>query len=122
MIVKDIVLKNVKGKEFPMEVFINVSTVKEIEKALKAIDKNYTFHNCLEKIFKGEVTIIAIYVTCSLHKQNDWRAVDADFFDKNRINFFEYSAELVDDVIQCLQDMSPTKESNQAGKPSQTQN
>lgn len=118
MIVKDITFTNTDGKEIQMEMALNMSSLRFIEKELKKIDSKYNFYNCLKYLEKGqELTIVSVYFLGCLHKPNDFRCVDPDFFDKNKIDFLKYATELFQNVLEIIvEDMQPTKKSDQVGK------
>lgn len=111
MIKKELVLKNDEGKEFEVEVYLNLASIRAIEKELKAIDKNYNFYKCLPLIDMGELTVTITYIANVVHLAGKKNPVGVDWFDNNKINFFEYSQELTLGLIECLNDNKPTAES-----------
>ena len=60
MIIKDIVVKNDKDKEFELEVYLNIASIKGIERELKQIDPKLNFYKALPLIPQGEMTISVI--------------------------------------------------------------
>lgn len=108
MIIKDMMVKNNNGKEFELEIYINVKSIMAIERDLKQINPKYNYYNALSLIDKGEMTITLIYVCNCVHKRGEKRPVGIDFFDDNDINFFEYSKDLMQKLVECLLDNNPT--------------
>ena len=108
MIIKDIKIENEKGKEFELEVYINVKSIMAIERDLKQLNPKYNYYTALPLIDKGEMTITLIYICNSIHKRGEKRPVGIDFFDDNDIDFFKYSRELVLKLVECFRDNNPT--------------
>ncbi len=115
MIIKEHNLVSEDGKEFNMEIYLNTCSIRQVEKELHQIDKNLNFYTGIPLIMKGELSVALIYICSCMHSPNDFRVKDSLFFDKNNINFFKYSNELIGSIIECLNDMQPTKE-NKLGK------
>ena len=116
MIVKDMTMTNEKGKEFNMEVYLNTSSIKVIEKGLKQLNPKYTFYNAIPLLERGEMSIAIIYITGCLHRVGNYRAMDESFFDENNIDFFKYQNEVIGKLIECLADMNPTVKAENTGK------
>ena len=116
MIVKEITMTSERGKEFNMEIYLNTSSIKMIEKGLKLLNKNYTFYNAIPLLEKGEMSVAIVYITGSLHRSGNYRAMDQEFFDENNIDFFKYQNEVISRLIECLVDMNPTTKLDNAGK------
>ena len=106
MIIKDIKMVNMDGKEFELEIYMNTKSVMAIERDLKMIDKKYNYYKCLPMLDDGEMSILLIYICNSLHKRGEKRPVGIDFFDDNDINIFEYVNELIVKLAECLSDNS----------------
>ena len=115
MIVKDFEFETHDGKVIPMELYLNIASIKNIEKELKSINGKLNFYNAIPLIQQGEATIAIIYICSCLHKPNNFRCVDSEFFDKNNIDYLRYSNELVIALIECLQDTKATKEGKNNG-------
>ena len=116
MIIKEIIMVNERGKEFNMEVYLNTSSIKMIEKGLKLLNKNYTFYNAIPLLEKGEMSVAIVYITGCLHRVGNYRAMNEDFFDENNIDFFKYQNEIIGKLIECLTDMNPTTKTENVGK------
>ena len=118
MIVKDFSFETYDGKVIPMELYLNIASIKNIERELKQISNKLNFYNAIPLIQQGEATIAIIYICSCLHKPNNFRCADSEFFDKNNIDYLHYSNELVIALIECLQDTKATKEnkSNNVGQ------
>lgn len=108
MIIKDITITNEDGKEFELEVYINIKSVMAIERDLKTLNPKYNYYTALPLIDKGEMTVTLIYICNSVHKRGEKRPVGIDFFDDNNINFFKYSGDLMLKLVECLHDNNPT--------------
>lgn len=108
MIIKDITITNEDGKEFELEVYVNIKSIMAIERDLKILNPKYNYYTALPLIDKGEMTIALIYLCNSIHKRGEKRPVGLDFFDDNNINFFKYSSELMSKLVECLYDNNPT--------------
>ena len=104
MIIKDIKMENIHGKEFELEVYLNTKSVMNIERDLKALNPKYNYYKCLHLIDEGEMTILLIYICNSLHKRGEKRPVGIDFFDDNDIDIFKYVNELIVKLAECLTD------------------
>ena len=104
MIIKDVKMENIHGKEFELEVYLNTKSVMNIERDLKALNPKYNYYKCLHLIDEGEMTILLIYICNSLHKRGEKRPVGIDFFDDNDIDIFEYVNELIIKLAECLMD------------------
>ena len=119
MIIKDFSFETHDGKTIDMELFLNVASIKNIEKELKQINPKLNFYNAIPLIQQGEATVAIIYICSCLHKPNNFRCVDSEFFDKNNINYLDYANDLIIALIECLQqDTKATKENqnNNVGK------
>ena len=46
MIIKDIKMENIHGKEFELEVYLNTKSVMNIERDLKALNPKYNYYKC----------------------------------------------------------------------------
>ena len=79
MIIKDIVVENIDGKKFELEIYMNTKSVMAIERDLKKINEKYNYYRCLPMIEQGEMSILLIYVCNSLHKRGEKRPVGIDF-------------------------------------------
>ena len=102
-------------KTLEMTKIINI----EVEKELKQINPKLNFYNAIPLIQQGEATVAIIYICSCLHKPNNFRCVDSEFFDKNNINYLDYANDLIIALIECLQqDTKATKENknNNVGK------
>lgn len=108
MIIKDIVVKNDKDKEFELEVYLNIASIKGIERELKQIDPKLNFYKALPLIPQGEMTISVIFIGNCLHRRGEKRPVGSEWFDANDVNFFKYSDELIAKLTACLEDLNPT--------------
>ena len=108
MIIKDIVVKNDKDKEFELEVYLNIASIKGIERELKQIDPKLNFYKALPLIPQGEMTISVIFIGNCLHRRGEKRPVGSDWVDSNDVNFFKYSDELIAKLTACLEDLNPT--------------
>ena len=104
MIIKDIKMENIHGKECELEVYLNTKSVMNIERDLKALNPKYNYYKCLHLIDEGEMTILLIYICNSLHKRGEKRPVGIDFFDDNDIDIFKYVNELIVKLAECLTD------------------
>ena len=104
MIIKDIKMENIHGKEFELEVYLNTKSVMNIERDLKALNPEYNYYKCLHLIDEGEMSVLLIYICNSLHKRGEKRPVGIDFFDDNDINIFQYVDELIIKLAECLSD------------------
>ena len=118
MIIKDFSFETYDGKTIDMELFLNIASIKNIEKELKQINPKLNFYNAIPLIQQGEATVAIIYICSCLHKPNNFRCVDSEFFDKNNINYLDYANDLIIALIECLQDTKATKENknNNVGK------
>ena len=116
MIVKDMTMVNEKNKEFNMEIYLNTSSIKMIEKGLKQLNPKYTFYNAIPLLERGEMSVAIIYITGCLHKIGSYRAMNEEFFDENMIDFFKYQNEVIGKLIECLTDMNPTTKTENVGK------
>ena len=119
MIIKDFSFETHDGKTIDMELFLNIASIKNIEKELKQINPKLNFYNAIPLIQQGEATVAIIYICSCLHKPNNFRCVDSEFFDKNNINYLDYANDLIIALIECLQqDTKATKENqnNNVGK------
>lgn len=115
MIVKDFEFKTHDEKVIPMELYLNVASIKNIERELKQVSNKLNFYNAIPLIQQGEATVAIIYICSCLHKPNNFRCVDSEFFDKNNINYLDYANDLIIALIECLQDTKATKESKSNG-------
>lgn len=106
----EVTLKNIQGKEFELEMYMNINSIKTIEQEVKKIDKNLNYYKALPLIQKGELTIALIFVTCCLHRKGSKACVGLDWLDNNDIDFFQYSDELMTKLVECLEDNKPTVE------------
>ena len=104
MIIKDIKMENIHGKEFELEVYLNTKSVMNIERDLKALNPKYNYYKCLHLIDEGEMTILLIYICNSLHKRGEKSPVGIDFFDDKDIDIFKYVNELIIKLAECLTD------------------
>ena len=104
MIIKDIKMKNIHGKEFELEVYLNTKSVMNIERDLKALNPKYNYYKCLHLIDEGEMSVLLIYICNSLHKRGEKRPVGIDFFDDNDIDIFKYINDLIIKLAECLTD------------------
>ena len=52
MIIKDIKVENEKGKEFELEVYINVKSIMAIERDLKQLNPKYNYYTFLHFYLK----------------------------------------------------------------------
>lgn len=111
MIIKDILIKNEQGKEFEMELYINVSSMKNIERELKQISPKLNFYKAIPLIQQGELTIAIIFVGSCLHKRGEQRAVGSDWFDDNHVDFLKYANEMIVKLTECLADLNPSVKS-----------
>lgn len=104
MIIKDIKMENIHGKEFELEIYMNTKSVMSIERDLKALNPKYNYYKCLHLIDEGEMSVLLIYICNSLHKRGEKRPVGIDFFDDNDIDIFKYVNDLVIKLAECLTD------------------
>ena len=104
MIIKDIKMENIHGKEFELEVYLNTKSVMNIERDLKALNPKYNYYKCLHLIDEGEMSVLLIYICNSLHKRGEKRPVGIDFFDDNDIDIFKYINDLIIKLAECLTD------------------
>ena len=104
MIIKDIKMENIHGKEFELEVYLNTKSVMNIERDLKALKPKYNYYKCLHLIDEGEMSVLLIYICNSLHKRGEKRPVGIDFFDDNDIDIFKYINDLIIKLAECLTD------------------
>ena len=111
MIIKELVLENNKEEKFEVEVYLNLASIRAIEKELKAMDKSYNFYKCLPMIDKGELSITLAYICNCVHLKDRKVPVGSDWFDDHDIDFLHYSRDLVSALAQCLADNKSTVES-----------
>ena len=104
MIIKDIKMENIHGKEFELEVYLNTKSVMNIERDLKALNPKYNYYKWLHLSEEGEMSVLLIYICNSLHKRGEKRPVGIDFFDDNDIDIFKYVNELIIKLAECLTD------------------
>ena len=62
MIVKDFEFKTQDEKVIPMELYLNVASIKNIERELKQVSNKLNFYNAIPLIQQGEATIAIIYI------------------------------------------------------------
>lgn len=104
MTIKEVIVENIHGEKFVLNVFLNLASIRAIEKELKQMDKSYNFYKCLPMIDKGELSITLAYICNCVHLEGKKAPLGSDFFDDHDINFLNYSAELISALAQCLTD------------------
>ena len=62
MIIKDIRMENIHGKEFELEIYMNTKSVMAIERDLKALNPKYNYYKCLHLIDEGEMSVLLVYI------------------------------------------------------------
>ena len=61
MTIKEVIVENIHGEKFVLNVFLNLASIRAIEKELKQMDKSYNFYKCLPMIDKGELSTFEIF-------------------------------------------------------------
>ena len=103
-------LKTYDGKEYPVDVFLNLKSMRAIEKELKELNPEYGFFKSLPLVDQAEMDVVSIYVTNVVHKKGEQRPLGADFFDNHQIDFFACYQEVIQTLVQCMEDNKPTTE------------
>lgn len=106
----DVKLKKYNGEEFPAEVFLNLKSIKAIDRELKELNPDYGYFKSLPLIDQQDVTVTSIYLTNITHKKGETRPLGADFFDNYQIDYFACYDILVQALLECMTDNKPTTE------------
>lgn len=109
MIIKTVRVKSDKtNKEFDLEVYINISSMKLAEREIKKDYPKLNFITALPFI-DTEVIIMTSIIGACCHLKGDVKALGSDWFDREFIDFVKYRNDLILAITECSEDLTSQK-------------
>ena len=109
MIIKTVKVKSDKTeKEYELDIFINISSMKMAEREIKKDYPKLTFITALPYL-ETEIIIMTSIIGACCHLKNSVQALGTEWFDREYIDFIKYKADLIDAISECADDLKSTK-------------